>query len=533
MTILVGEGEAGDVAALGELVHVNRLQRETNNRSESDRARNRIVTGADRKRHVGSIRGRVVLLQHRAERHDAIDVVVERTKRSNHVEPERPKRRGGVAAHRELVLRKTAALAEGCFLCSCRYGHSVQNAAARHGVDASRHLRRRRAFTDETHRLVDLQPRHITGRPDVEAERPTRTLRDRDLVLDQINGGGTALHGILGEQRDLAWRNDKAVFVICHDQLTLGREVPRRVSEQVRLIRIRLNERDLAGGAEQRSGVDVGVGRDGASWIFGVGEAKGQRVVYDRLLQAVEIGWDKIDTGRRQSVPKRFPIRCAQAYWIPGQVRNDDVASACSFELHDSRDLILGGLGHIGNPLVSEKVAKREVDVVAARADQIERVRVRDATVRGQIIVDLFDGGHSRKKKAVALVIHVVVTSAAGCIVGAATAGIIGRNGGGAKKAREQLARHQAWAGRCTPGTLLDRAREQGIEVRAAAREWLTVLEVVAVPARVDAAVTKPNELVDGLCSSRTRNDKSGSKRQKTQYITHATPPAISLSTSD
>src|SRR5437899_3140755 len=84
--------------------------------------------------------------------------------------------------------------------------------------------------------------------------------------------------------------------------------------------------------------------------------------------------------------------------------------------------------------------------------------------------------------KAKARVIHVVVTGATGRIVGAAW--LIGRNGGGAEKAREQLARHQARAGGRTPSPLQNRAREQGIEVSAAAREWHTANNIVAVPAR-------------------------------------------------
>src|SRR5262249_40757381 len=372
-----------------------------------------------------------------------------------------------------------------------------------------------------THRPVDLQPRHITRCPDIKAERSPRTLRDRNLIHDQVDGGSTALDWILREQRDLVRGDDKTVIVVSDDQLTLGREVPRRVGEQVRLIRIRRNERGLAGGTEQCSGVDVG--QDGrASWIGGVGEAKGPRVVHDRLPQAIEIGWDEIDPGCRQSVPKRFVIRSTQALWCRRQVRNDDVACARCLELHDRRDLILGGLGHVGNPLVGRQVVERKVDVVAAGADQVERIRVRDATVRRKIIIDLRDSGHGRSKEAVAWVIHVVVTSAAGRIVGAAR--LIGGNGGGAKKAREQLARHQTWAGRCTPGPLGNRARKQCVEVGSAPCERHTTDNVVAVPARGDGAVAEANKLIDRVCSSRTRDRNGGPERQKTQYMTRATP---------
>src|SRR5262249_20552351 len=157
---------------------------------------------------------------------------------------------------------------------------------------------------------------------------------------------------------------------------------------------------------------------------------------------------------------------------------------ARSLELHDSRDLVLGSLGHIVGALVGREIVEREVDVVTARADQIERVRVRDATVGRQIVVDLNDGGYRLGKKAVACVIDLAVTRTAGCIVGAAV-GIIGWPRGGAEIAREQLARHQAGAARCTPdagaGTdpLLNRAREKSIEVGTTAREWHTADNVV------------------------------------------------------
>jgi hypothetical protein len=169
-------------------------------------------------------------------------------------------------------------------------------------------------------------------------------------------------------------------------------------------------------------------------------------------------------------------------------------------------------------------MVERKVDVVAARADHVERVRVCDAAVRVQIIFDLRDGGHSLVKKVGDAFIVLIVAGAAGRKVGATR--LIGRNGGGAEKAREQLARHQAWAARCTPGTLLNRVREQGIEVVAASREWIAVfIKVVAVPARVDGAVTEANELIDGLCSSRARDRNGSSERKKTQYMIHAMPP--------
>src|SRR5207244_11861689 len=108
-----------------------------------------------------------------------------------------------------------------------------------HAIEASRNLRGCRAFADKTHRRpVDLQPRHIAGCPDVEAERPTRPLRDRNLVHDQIDGGGTALDRILGEQRNLAWGNDKAVHVVSPALLTPGRQVPLLVGKEAPLTRL-------------------------------------------------------------------------------------------------------------------------------------------------------------------------------------------------------------------------------------------------------------------------------------------------------
>src|SRR5262245_19648337 len=182
---------------------------------------------------------------------------------------------------------------------------------------------------------------------------------------------------------------------------------------------------------------------------------------------------------------------------------NDELARTRRFESHDRRDLILGSLGDIAGPIGGILVVKRKVNVVAAGADQIKRIRVRDATVVREIGFDLGGSRHSRGKKVVVWTIGLLVTGAAGRKVGAATAGIIGRNGGGPEKGRQQLARHQARAGCCTPSTLLNRVREQVIKVVATAREWHAANKVVAVPARVDGAFTKANELIDGLCSSR------------------------------
>src|SRR5262249_52725374 len=142
-----------------------------------------------------------------------------------------------------------------------------------------------------------------------------------------------------------------------------------------------------------------------------------------------------------------------------------------------------------------------------------------------QIVVDLCDRRHSLGKGAVIWSIDLVIAGATGCIIGAATTGIIGWFRGGTEKSREHLARHQARAGRCTSGTLLNRVRKQDIEVGFAARKWLTADNIVAVPARVDGAVTEANELIDGLCSRRARHRNGGSERQKTQYMIHATPP--------
>ena len=71
---------------------------------------------------------------------------------------------------------------------------------------------------------------------------------------------------------------------------------------------------------------------------------------------------------------------------------------------------------------------------------------------------------------------------------------------------------------------------DRSMTLVASSPEWLTVPKVVAVPARVDGAVTEANELIDGLCSSRARHRNGSAERQKTQYMTHATPPGISIS---
>ena len=77
----------------------------------------------------------------------------------------------------------------------------------------------------------------------------------RSMVAERL------LTGFSASSEILARRNHKAVVVVGDNLLTLGREVPLRVCEQVRLVRIRLNERALV---VAQSGAEAFTGRTGA-----------------------------------------------------------------------------------------------------------------------------------------------------------------------------------------------------------------------------------------------------------------------------
>src|SRR5882724_9915600 len=104
----------------------------------------------------------------------------------------------------------------------------------------------------------------------------------------------------------------------------------------------------------------------------------------------------------------------------------------------------LGGRDEIVSRILRKwprsRIAGGKSDVVAAGADQIERVGVGPATIGRQIIVDL---RHRRNGRAKAAIRRTVDVEVLGSRRGVVRAALVGGNGRQAERGRQRLGAHQ------------------------------------------------------------------------------------------
>ncbi len=479
-----------------------------------------LVAGLERERVVAAVGGAVVGLDRDADRNGAVHVIVLAAGAADDIGPVGAVEIGGIDAGREGVLGEIAGGAEGLLGGADRERRAHEPAVRELEVEAGGGGDRVTRIAGEVLVVVHLEERKIAGHPGaVAAGGPI--LRERDLVEDGVDGLGAGLHRHLGEERDLARRDDEAVIVVGLDLLARRGHVL-IVGEQAGVLRIGRDEmrgRRRIGRAQQRPGGGH-PGRPGAGDLVhpGADELKAELggVIGDRDAHRVPVGRDEADAVPRQSRPEglavvepRLPLGCTAGAGRKRerQVWNDDVAGARGLQLRDRTSEAVGRADQIRGRVGRRGGADRVGDVVTARADQIERVGVGASAGGGEVVVDLGDGRDRLREAAGHAVVDGHVLGAAGGVVGAA--GLVGGDGGQAEHAGERLRVHRPGA-----GGRLARAGGDGGWPQQIVGGASTRVGQRPVVAAVDGAVAEADELIERLRGRRIGDRDNGNDQQ-------------------
>ena len=155
----------------------------------------------------------------------------------------------------------------------------------------------------------------------------------------------------------------------------------------------------------------------------------------------------------------------------------------------------------------------RKRNIVGTGVDQIERVRVGNTPIRGEIVRDLLDGRHGTLKSTVHVGIDIYVLGAARRIV-RSSAWRISRICCEPEVGGQELRIHEAGIGRRRAGNWI--AGNLRIEPVAAGRTEF-------VPAAVDVAVAEHDRLVEKFCAAADSGNSRGGRASATNIALRST----------
>ena len=191
-----------------------------------------------------------------------------------------------------------------------------------------------------------------------------------------------------------------------------------------------------------------------------------------------------------------------------GQIRHDEVARAGGLQRCDRGCEAVGGRDdvalRIGRPRPTTGLLERKGDVIAARTDQVESVRIGASAVGCQIIADLHRRRNCGPEVAGLRIVDRDVFGAGG---GEVCAALIGRCTVEPEVACQRLAAHQAGTAGRLARSGSDCGRPKAV-VERAARPWGRKGAVIAA---VDRAVAEADELVERLSHGRRVDEKQAS----------------------